>query len=406
MNKNILFIQFYSIMKNRCALYNGFSNVYEDCKNNGDLLWVELNIEDSHDLTKWSYERKWDMNKFKKNDLPISKGTVYVSTFWHPHVLQAYVWAKKYPDIKFIVGGPPIMLNPYTPDDTVPDNLILKKGLAEKIIFKKNIVSTSWDINLPPKRVLKNIDTIEFTYLIDRRCYWKKCIFCKYYRNIEEPLNRPASKLFLPDNSKKYFIFLQMPSMSPGYLMAELPKLNKSNNIKYAMFLRGNDEIISPLEKTLHKCSMGNGPNPKRLAFSIGVEFPSNRMLKYINKGATTNSILKTINLLKQYGCTIGINLIRDWNNLTEEDVTEAEKFFNKLYSITNNDIIIGLTTLIIVKGTPLDKIYRDSKKSLTKNPFDIGISRPILNKKQKILNDEYNKMFKNFTIYKGYTNK
>ncbi len=406
MKKNILFVQFYSITDDYCSLFNGFSSVYKECKNMGELVWIEFKSKESWALNRWSYEQKWNMQEYEKRDLPIIKGTVYVSVFWHAHILQTYVWAKKYPNIKFIVGGPPIMLNPYTPDDTVPDNLIIKKGLAEKVIFNKNTVNLSWDISLPADKRLQKVKTIDFTYLVDRKCYWKKCIFCKYYRNKEELLNRSVSNLYLPIKNKKYSIVLQIPSITPKFLLTETPKLIKSPHVQYGMFLRGNNNMILPLKKTLANCSSGIGPDPKQLAFSIGVEFPSNRMLEYMKKGATTYSILKTIELLKQYECIISVNLIRDWTNLTKNDIKEAKNFIENLYAITGNNIIFGLSTLLIIKDTTLDHIYKGPKKNLRTKPFDIGIYKPILNKNQKILNNEYKKICSKFNIHESYTNE
>ena len=70
LNSNILFIQFYSYNEkfNRYDLGNGFSDTYDLCKNNGDMIWLNHNLPDNS-------KKKFGYN----NNFIIDKGVVFIN---------------------------------------------------------------------------------------------------------------------------------------------------------------------------------------------------------------------------------------------------------------------------------------------------------------------------------------
>jgi hypothetical protein len=93
-----LFVQFFNEIKETYFdLCNGFSDTYDLCKSKGDLYWTQHEA----DQTKWYLDET-----YTNRELPISSGTVYISAIYVNHLYQSYIWAREYPDIRFIVGGP------------------------------------------------------------------------------------------------------------------------------------------------------------------------------------------------------------------------------------------------------------------------------------------------------------
>ncbi|MBW2633674.1 MAG: hypothetical protein JRE14_06025, partial [Deltaproteobacteria bacterium] len=96
--KDTLFLQFYNQIKGAYYdLCNGYSDTYDLCRSKGDFFWTEHET----DRTKWH-----DDTTYTSRQLPIDKGTVYISAIYVNHLYQAYMWARAYPNIKFVVGGP------------------------------------------------------------------------------------------------------------------------------------------------------------------------------------------------------------------------------------------------------------------------------------------------------------
>lgn len=130
MKKETLFVQFFydDCFYNELVLNNGFSNVHNDCLGKGDFFWAE------------QFDDKLEM---ENNDLPVKSGIVYISAFYYNHLVQSYIWANRFPNIQFMVGGPSIRYGGFN-SDALPNNLKLINGLAEDVIFKNYIPSKLW----------------------------------------------------------------------------------------------------------------------------------------------------------------------------------------------------------------------------------------------------------------------
>ena len=157
--KDTLFVQFYSKritvpIQPVWGINNGFSDTYDLCKSKGDFLWV---LHDSN------YERI---------KLPIKKGKIFVSASMINEIHLSYIWAKRYPDIDFIVGGPAVSSGTYT-KDSLPKNLVFTEKSVEQF-FGAPDFSYEWKLELP-KQVLQDDLEIFYTYSITNKCYWNKC---------------------------------------------------------------------------------------------------------------------------------------------------------------------------------------------------------------------------------------
>ena len=78
-----LFLQFYNDIKGiYFDLCNGFSDTYDLCKSKGDFFWTEHEVDNA----------KWDQEEtYKHRELPIKRGTVYISALYMNHLYQSFV---------------------------------------------------------------------------------------------------------------------------------------------------------------------------------------------------------------------------------------------------------------------------------------------------------------------------
>jgi hypothetical protein len=203
---NKYFLQFANTLKlhndSYLALGNGFSDTWDFCKQKGDLIWVKQKY------TRWISSES--INFCKQNNLPFNKGHVYVSSINIMNMYQIYNWAKRYPDITFIVGGPAVCTNLFTLTEKLPNNIILTKKTVEEYFEIENF-SYHWKLE-PPNF---ESDGIAFAYTIDTQCYWGKCIFCGPHamcvKRKRKNINFEFGEILY---KKKMFIRLHSPSMS------------------------------------------------------------------------------------------------------------------------------------------------------------------------------------------------
>jgi hypothetical protein len=387
MGKNILFVEFASKDSHNNSvlnLNNGFSNVYNECKNIGDFYWA------------MQYNNEFEITKY---GLPIKKGKVYVSAFYYPHLLQTYYWAQKYPNIEFIVGGPAIRSGNFS-GRNLPVNLNLTDKTAEEVILNKNTLNKTWGIEYP-KDYLKDKKAVRFTYHLDHRCYWNKCIFCESYtKDLSTGLDNSIENLKIDDDyNLKKIIRLNIPSMTPRFLRNELPKLTRRNDIVYDFFLRASKEIVRILPTILMNLENGAGPYPSQLRLVVGVEFPSNKMLQYMKKGIEKDIIIEIIKLAKKYNISLGLPFIYGWNNLSQNDVDEAIEFLHDVQNVEHPNIESVLFKLEVYPGTFLFNSLKDSLEPVKKYIFDNGEHRVILNAEQHLLNEEFKNALLNSSL-------
>lgn len=329
--KDSLFVQFYSEYgENAYAVYNGFSDAYYICKNKGDFLWVNENEADTIDLPK---------------------GTIYVSAYFLKHMVYIFNWAEKFRDTKFIIGGPSVLTN-YNYDLTNYPNIQLVKSSVEEFFNKPNF-SSSWNLDTTEiKEILNTKETLLFSYTLDTSCYWNKCIFCNYYFTE----NRKRKNIDLTAIKKIDFngikqVRLNSPGVTPPMAKLLFSNIKHDSSIVYDFLMRCNKGEHRTLKKILENFS-GDIPNIK---IRLGVEFPSDRMLKFINKGFSVDDILTTLNILKDYeSIKIFTMYMIGWPNLIESDKKALENYVNTIPKL--NTVAIFRTFFSV--NTPLYDMY------------------------------------------------
>jgi len=329
--QDTLFLQFYNQIKGSYYdLCNGYSDTYDLCLSKGDFYWTE------HETDR----RKWhDDATYTSRTLPIDRGTVYISAIYVNHLYQAYMWAKAYPQIEFVVGGPVAAERMMTEGKWNPVYIEVDK----KVALPKNLTVTGksvedwfgvpnfsgkWKLDIPED--IPGESKIYFSYTLDNRCYWRKCIYCNIALHAQEVFRqrkRIDCEFADVDHPGMKIVRLNTGSITPQFLREVLPALPNRPDLDYRMFIRSGTVETRALEDALKQLN-GNIPN---LVLGFGMEFPSNRMLKYAGKGFTTGELLDFLNLSKAYGLKINANFMLGWNNLIEEDLKELESFMQQM---------------------------------------------------------------------------
>ncbi len=371
-----LFIQFYSKTSlhgqgytHGYDLQNGFSDTYDFCKNMGDFFWVYLdkNIED-----------------VAYTPLPINKGTVYISAAYFSHLYQSYLWAKEYPNIKFVVGGPVVSADLFYVDK-LPKNMKLISTSVERY-FRIPEFGHPWKIDIPER--IPNGSCVMFVYTLDTNCYWKKCVFCPYSKDLYRRKRKTFNYEFADVRfNGSMLVRLGTEALSSDMIKSlSLPPVNGG----YRAFLRPCKHELEALR------SLDSFPIKW---FSMGLEYPTKRMWKYMNKGYKRSDVLDTIHFLAERQIHITPSIILGWDNLTENDVDELERFMNDLPMLNNNTIAIH--KLMVIPNTKLYKTH--SGPDIKYGPFVYGYY-PTLNDKQIELNKQSKDIVEKYVKEKGMT--
>ncbi|MCG8529803.1 MAG: hypothetical protein MI749_03970, partial [Desulfovibrionales bacterium] len=172
-----LFVQFYHRTASQWFdLGNGFSDTWQLCRSRGTFLWVDLDM----DSDTW-----YDPLAYEKHPLPLDRGRVYVSASYVNHLYQALVWARDYPEIEFVVGGPVAAESDGPKDRWNPVHFLVEgelppnfhpTGQSMESLFGVEEFSQGWELELPDTLPLDA--RIYFSYTLENQCYWKKCPFC------------------------------------------------------------------------------------------------------------------------------------------------------------------------------------------------------------------------------------
>lgn len=371
-----LFIQFYSRVENTNPRFkghsiyevcNGFSDTWDYCKTKGDFLWV------NHGKQPRTHGHLITENF--KTELPITKGTVYVSAYYFSQMCQIMEWAKQYPNVTFIAGGPSSNPRTFFADYRLfPNNMVLMNKTVEEYFGIPNF-SYPWKLELPDE---DHKMTLMYTYNIRSSCYWGKCTFCNFSQG-----SRIRKNLKFEFLDVKYDGFQRVALYNPSTTGNELKKiyadLGYKKNIRYDIFIRGNKTEREALKEIL-KTKKTDFPQVK---FMLGVDFPSDRMLKVMNKNATVEGILETIDIISNFPpdvTQLQFPFIAGWDNLTQQDVDDMEIFLTKLpYDKMN--ISFGLTMISARPYTYVFDNYK-KKKELHWGPFYYGYE-PLISDNQ-----------------------
>ncbi|MFP4256578.1 MAG: radical SAM protein [Desulfobacterales bacterium] len=394
-----LFIQFLSrSRRGYWDLANGFSDTHDLCRSRGELWWVEHEPE----------SEKWYMEKtYTSRELPVEKATVYVSASYINHLYQAYVWARMYPGINFVAGGPvaaargcdaetwePLYFE-VSKDAQLPQNLTIT-GKSVENLFGVPDFSGTWRLDLPEDFVSPQ-DPVYISYTLDNGCYWGRCIYC----NIKEApreLFRQRKKIGFEfaelDHPGRKIVRLNTGSITPKYIKDVLANLPVREDLEYRTFMRCSAAENRALAKVLAK----REEKFPELTLGIGIEFPSDRMLAYMDKGITTEDILETLGLCKRYGIKVNGNMILGWGNLEDRDLRDMERFLESMPedSLTS----VQLRWLYAHPHTGIHRQYQGEPEFL--GPFYLGF-RVNIPQRQKRLNSEAVRLIRDFASEKGF---
>jgi radical SAM family protein len=379
-----LFIQFYSKTKSGWFdLCNGFSDTYDLCSSKGDFFWMQHEADND----KWHEEET-----YHNRPLPIEKGRVYVSASYINQLYQAYTWANQYPDIEFIVGGPVASERCGGPDGwnsvhfkvekDLPSNLFIT-GQSVEDIFEVPNFSGKWKLDI--SKEIPQDSRIYFSYTLENLCYWKKCPFCSIAQHSMDHF-RKRDNIGLEFKHLEYqghkIVRLNTGSITPEYIKAILPRLPKSDDMEYRFFMRAAKAETKALKQVIDQLN-GNTPD---CTLGFGIEFPSNRMWKYLNKGTKMDEVFETLELCRKSGFKVNANVILGWNNLIEQDLRDLEYFMDNLSE--NAVTTLQLRWLFAHPYTKIHEDYDGVENSLKLGPFNYGFNVRV-DERQKALNME-----------------
>lgn len=377
-----LFIQFYGKTKSGWFdLCNGFSDVWDLCKSKGDFLWMEH----EQDSDQW-YEPK----SYGHIPLPIRKGKVYISASYINHLYQAYLWADQYPEIQFIVGGPVASERcadkegwqsvHFKVEGPLPPNLTLT-GQSVETLFEVPDFSGTWKLELPD--AIPRDSKIYFSYTLENQCYWKKCPFCSIAQHSKDHFRKRKNiGLEFKDLSWQghKIVRLNTGSITPEHIRAILPRLPQRDDMEYRYFMRAAKGETQALKQVVAQLN-GNIP---ATTLGFGIEFPSDRMWKYLNKGTRMEEVIETLEFCRTSGFKVNANVILGWNNLIDQDLLDLETFMDSLAE--NAVTTLQLRWLFAHPYTLIHDTYDGVQNTLRLGPFNCGFN-VMVDPRQKQLN-------------------
>ncbi len=379
---NTLFIQFYG--KTNSGWYdlcNGFSDTWDLCKTKGDFLWMEH----EQDSDRW-----YEPEAYGNPPLPIHKGNVYVSASYINHLYQAYLWAIRYPGIQFIVGGPVASERctgkegwqsvHFKVEGPLPSNLTLT-GQSIEHWFNVPEFSGTWKLEIPAAIPLDS--KIYISYTLENQCYWKKCPFCSIAQHSMDHF-RKRKNIGLEFKALSWaghkIIRLNTGSMTPEHIRTILPRLPRRRDMEYRYFMRAARAETAALKQAVKQLD-GNIP---ATTLGFGIEFPSDRMWKYLNKGTHMDEVIETLEFCRKSGFQVNANVILGWNNLIEQDLLELEMFMDRLSE--NAVTTLQLRWLFAHPYTQIHDTYDGVQNAIRLGPFNCGFNVRV-NEQQKALN-------------------
>jgi radical SAM superfamily enzyme YgiQ (UPF0313 family) len=130
----------------------------------------------------------------------------------------------------------------------------------------------------------------------------------------------------------------------------------------------------------------------------LGIEFPSDRMLKYAGKGFNTAEMLETLRICRENRIRVNGNFMLGWNTLIEADIRELEDFMVQMPegSIVN----MQMRWLFAHPFTEIHATYRGEGINL--GPFYIGF-RTEIDAQQTALNNRAAEIVAHYSRIKNF---
>ena len=155
--------------------------------------------------------------------------------------------------------------------------------------------------------------------------------------------------------------------MTPEHIRLLLPMLPVRPDMEYRFFMRAAaaetramKDAVDRMEGRIPDCTLG-----------FGIEFPSDRMWRYLNKGTRMEDVAKTLEFCTKAGFKVNANVILGWNNLVEQDIQDLEGFMHRLTGKTVTTL--QLRWLFAHPYTPIYDTYGGVENSIRLGPFNCG---------------------------------
>jgi radical SAM superfamily enzyme YgiQ (UPF0313 family) len=239
-------------------------------------------------------------------------------------------------------------------------SLIYKKG--NDVLINNNIKDIPFE-DMPYQsfkgfdKSLYLVPEIVLPICLSKSCYWHKCIFCSCYDSQYQQIS--VEKLIdeIEYLSKKYntkYFYFWDNAISPKNMekIADI-LIAKNLNIKYSIFARLEKEFSFSLLKKMKKSGC--------LMIYFGLDSASDRVLKYINKGITSQQAHQVLKASHNAGIFNAVYLILGHPTETIKDLKEDKKFLNKNKKYINS--VIVSPDVLFLNGSLLVKNQKEYRK-------------------------------------------
>jgi len=312
-------------------LKNGFSSVWKKLEhmNRGPIIWVDMDSELS--------------NYFR-----YPNGIAYVSVYYKSELFKVITWAKQRPDVEFHIGGPIVDTWPLSKkiENSLPNLKSHHRILIEELLFQQEIAPLNfWDLKIPNNL---EVSDLAYGFSISKKngCWWRRCTFCKQ-KHVPKYLN--YSEIPIIDYAGTKHIWINTYCMRPRDITSIYSKLPDRNDVRYASYLKLTSESISSLAHAFDKMKC----DPSQLAFNVGIEMPSDRVLKIWDRGVSLCDYINGISFLLYHKCKIAINLIFRTGIVQKSDIDDVRLFTDALSHMDLSNVTINIYRLHITPERP-----------------------------------------------------
>jgi len=363
-------------------LKNGFSPAWKmiEHQDRGPIIWVDM-----------------DLDNHKTFDFP--NGVAYVSVYYKSELFRVLEWAKQRPDVHFHIGGPIVDTWELSKEieNSLPNFTSHHKTTIERLLFDYDISPKDhWDL-IVPDDVYESDIAYGFSISKFNGCWWRKCTFCKQ-KSVPKYLNYSEIPIIEYPGTKH--IWINTYCMRPKDISLIYPNLPDRDDVRYASYLKLNHQSIVALSKAFEKMKC----DPSNLAFNVGIEIPSDRLLKVFNRGVSLMEYIDGINFLLHHKCKVAINLIFRLGVIKDIDVEDVKLFAE---GITNNqndlsNITANIYRLHVSQERPIWNYLKSENVKLKKtyrHVWDVDLYNCDCDEKQMKLDNQMLDIYNNLNL-------
>lgn len=346
---------------------NGLSYVWDQLKEKGNLIWKH--VDDETPIT--------------------DKGIIYASVWYTKSLRLLHKWAIEYPDLQVYVCGPLVLHYGLSIGKDLP-NFHVSNQNAEDLLCEGKI--SPWNLEIPEtqKPVGYSVSIVD-----GYGCYWGKCRYCKITGSLKY---RHIDRIPIIDTPDPKYIWIHAYSLPPSVLGTLYPEFENRYDIKYATYVRGDKYITDALRTVLPTLKV----DPINLGFNVGIEFPSNSMLEYMDKGVTVEEYLDFIKLACDNDIRLHFNFITGFKNTTEKHIKDVEDFLSNLSKISRpNTITANIYPLTVVQDRKIISDYNLDELEPVETDYDVLVANPKLTDNEKSIEKRILHLYKEFQFLK-----